>query len=160
MIKTIAPIDTTQLLKEYYSLEAAIHWTDYGHKGKQAGLQYRENQDPWASAVGKQEADEHDYTILNPVLRGTIFEKLIVDYNMFRTRLMWVGPYACYSMHQDSAPRIHIPIITNPECYFVFKHRLPHHLPEGFAYWVDTTMYHTFINCSDKARLHLVGVIV
>ena len=72
---------------------------------------------------------------------------------------MWIGPYACYSIHKDDTPRIHVPIITNPECYFVFKQGLLSHLPAGSVYWVDTTKFHTFMNCSDTPRLHIVGIV-
>ena len=72
---------------------------------------------------------------------------------------MWVGPYACYSMHRDSTPRVHIPLITNSECYFVFKHGIIKHLESGQVHYTNTTIKHTFMNCSDQYRLHLVGAV-
>jgi hypothetical protein len=62
-------------------------------------------------------------------------------------------------MHYDKNPRIHIPLLTNPECYFVFKNGMIQHLEVGSSYWVDTRLHHTFINCSAQKRLHLVGVV-
>lgn len=159
MINLLSNIDVQPLLDEYSRLEKDIQWTEYGHKGKQTSLQHKTDDDPWTSSVGKSRGKELDYTNLNPFFKDTIFEKIINDYKLFKTRLMWVGPYACYSMHRDDTPRVHVPIITNPECYFVFKQGLISHIPVGSTYWVDTTKFHTFMNCSDSPRLHLVGIV-
>jgi hypothetical protein len=159
MIKHLQTINITEIVDFYKTIENQIQWTDYGHKGRQAGLQYAENDDPWTSSVGKGYGDQNRFCHLNSFFKDTIFEKLITEFNLKRTRLMWVGPYACYSMHRDLTPRLHIPLITNPECYFVFKEHGLHHLSAGNVYWVDTTVYHTFMNCSDQHRLHLVGLI-
>jgi hypothetical protein len=159
MIKLIDTINVENILTQYQQLENTIQWTDYGHKGRQAGLQYVINEDPWTSAVGRSHGSEFEHTNLNPFFKDTIFEEMIDKYKLFRTRLMWVSPYACYSMHRDQTPRIHIPLITNPECYFVFKEGLISHIPAGNVNWVDTTKFHTFMNCSNSLRLHLVGVV-
>jgi hypothetical protein len=159
MIKIIDTIDVENILTQYQQLENIIQWTDYGHKGRQAGLQYRVNEDPWISAVGQYGGQEIQYDNLNPFFKNTIFEEIINEYKFLKTRLMWVGPYACYSMHRDQTPRIHIPIITNPECYFVFKNGTIQHMAVGLVYWTDTTQYHTFMNCSSISRLHLIGVV-
>jgi len=159
MIKILKKINKQEILDSYRLLEPNIQWTDYSHKGKQAGLQYKVDEDPWTSAVGRIEGNELGYTNINSFFKGTIFETLINQYNLKRTRLMWVGPYACYSMHKDETPRIHIPLITNPECYFVFRSGLIEHLSDDSIYWIDTTQTHTFMNCSDQPRLHLVGVV-
>jgi hypothetical protein len=159
MIKLLETINTQPILDAYNLLETSIQWTMYGHKGKQTGLQYKDNEDPWTSAVGKSQGKELEYTHLNSLFKNTIFETIINKYNFKRTRLMWVGPYACYSMHKDETPRIHIPLITNSDCYFVFRHGKIMNLSKGVAWWVDTTQTHTFMNCSEHPRLHLVGVV-
>jgi hypothetical protein len=159
MIKILSQINIQTLLDEYRRLEKDIQWTEYGHKGKQAGLQYKLDEDPWSSAVGRSKGNELEYTKINPFFKNTIFELFINHYNFKRTRLMWVGPYACYSMHTDSTPRIHIPLITNPECYFVFQTGTLTNLTKDHVWWVDTTKAHTFMNCSKEHRLHLVGAV-
>jgi hypothetical protein len=182
MIKILNSIDITDILTEYHKLESGIQWTSMGHKGRQAGLQYKIENDhwnsqtqtinpetnqpwtknEWASAVGRNRGMELDYNLLNPYFKDTIFEKLISDYKMYRTRFMWVNRMSCYSIHRDSTPRIHIPLITNPECYFVFKEgdtaKLTY-METGNVYWADTRNNHTFMNCSEMERLHLVGVV-
>jgi hypothetical protein len=159
MIKTLSSIDHNIIVNEYNTLDSSIVWTEYGHKGKQCGLQFKEGDDPWTSAVGPSKGDELSYNFLNPFFKNTIFEKLINTYNLCRARLMWVGPYACYSMHKDESPRIHIPLVTNKDCLFVFRSRMPMHLSAGSIFWVDTRYTHTFMNCSNTPRLHLVGAV-
>jgi hypothetical protein len=158
MIKCINKIDIGTILDFYSKIESNIIWTENGHKGSQTGLQHYNLEDPWTSAVGKSKGNELDCFNLNPFFKDTIFEEVIKEYNLKRTRLMWVYPFACYSMHIDTTPRIHIPLITNPQCYFVFKNGLIETLKIGSVYWVDTRLFHTFINCSQHKRLHLVGV--
>lgn len=159
MIKILRSININTLLDYYSKIESDILWTDYGHKGKQAGLQYKENEDCWSSAVGKHVDDDLKYNNLNPFFKDTEFEKIINEYNLVRSRLMWVNPYACYSMHQDQTPRLHIPMITNPDCYFVFKHAKPVNLAMSNIYRVETRIPHTAMNCSEFPRLHFVGVL-
>ena len=158
MIKILTSYNIEPLLIAYSNIEKDIVWSDYTGK-KQTGLQFNENEDPWASAVGKSRGNEFKYTNLNPFFKDTIFEEVINQYKLKRTRLMWVSPMTCYSMHKDSTPRIHIPMITNPECYFVFKQGIIQHMPVGSVYWTNTVNLHTFMNCSDEPRLHLIGAV-
>ena len=163
MIKTIKSIDINPLIEFYNKIESNIIWTEYGHKGKQAGLQYYDLEDPWTSAVGPSRGikpgKELQYEKLNPFFKDTIFEEIIKEYDLKKARLMWIYPFACYTMHNDATPRIHIPLITNSGCYFVFKNGLIEHLKIGASYWVDTRLFHTFMNCSEHKRLHLIGVV-
>lgn len=159
MIKILNTIDVSKLLDEYYRLESGIQWTSSGHKGKQASIQYKDDEDPWTSGVGKSRGRELTYTNLNPYFKNTLFEELVEQYKLSRTRFMWVGPMSCYSMHIDSTPRIHVPMITNTECYFVFKTALIQHMPANQVYRTNTVLPHTFMNCSEVPRLHLVGVV-
>jgi hypothetical protein len=159
MIKTLATINADDILNAYKLIEDNIQWTCYGHKGRQAGLQFKDNENPWSSAVGRSSGQELSYCNLNPFFKDTVFEKVINQYNLTRTRLMWVDPFACYSMHKDETPRVHIPLITNPNCYFVFRNSKVIHLTKRIVWWVDTREMHTFMNCSDQPRLHLVGVV-
>ena len=157
MIKILDQIEATKVLEAYKSLEDRIVWTEYGHN-RQTSLQYKLGEDPWSSSVGKSKGHELNYSELNPFFKGTLFESIINKYSLKRTRLMWLGPHSCYSMHRDYTLRIHVPIITNPNCYFVFQSGEVSHLPIGNVYHVTTTKLHTFINCSDQPRLHLVGI--
>jgi len=158
MIKIIDTIDSELILKEFNRLEKDIIWLDVPSK-KQSGLQYSIGEDMWLSATGKSYSSEKTYSELNPLYKGTVFEEIINKYKLIRTRFMWVSPFTCYSMHKDISPRIHIPIITNQNCYFIFKQNIVQHMPTGSVYWTDTRHFHTFMNCSTEYRLHLVGAV-
>jgi len=154
----IDTINIEPILDSFYKLNSDINWTNYP-QGNQTGLQYKIGEDPWNSAVGKKRGNEFEHTEINPFFKDTIFESLIKKYNLKRTRLMWVKPKSCYSLHSDTTPRVHIPLITNPQCYFLFNPGGIAHLPSGSVWWVDTRQQHTFLNCSDLPRLHLVGCV-
>lgn len=165
MIKILDDIDIEKVVRQYSAIEDQIQWTEMPPHHKQAGLQYADETDNlWAGGTGKLSGlinPEHQYKNLNPILQGTIFEEIINRYNLVRTRFMWVNRMTCYSIHRDLSPRIHVPIITNPECYFVMKQGsegLIEHLSAGKVYWTDTRIHHTFMNCSLESRLHLIGV--
>ena len=73
---------------------------------------------------------------------------------------MVLKPKTCYTYHIDKSKRVHIPLITNKENFFVVSDtvfRLP---ADGSVYEVDTTNIHTFVNGSMKNRIHLVGLRV
>lgn len=156
--KVIDTINVDPILDSFFKLDKDIMWKIYP-QGKQVGLQYKPNEDYWSSAIGKSQGKELEYTELNPFFKDTIFETIINQYSLKRTRLMWVNPKSCYSLHQDETPRLHIPLITNPECYFLFYPGILCHLPINSVWWVNTKLKHTFLNCSEEPRLHLVGIV-
>jgi hypothetical protein len=156
-IKVIDEIDISPILDNYYQLEKNIVWSEFPN-GKQAGLQYTEGNDPWNDAVGRVKP-EHCWkdAKLNSYFNNSIFETVISKYKITRTRLMWLKPFSCYSMHRDDSVRLHIPLITNDKCFFVFKEDGLHNMEIGKVYWVDTLKEHSAMNCSSEWRLHLLG---
>lgn len=76
---------------------------------------------------------------------------------MYRTRIMKMKPKTCYSYHQDPTQRIHIPLITNENCFMVIEDRCYWYPADGKYYLVDTTKKHTFVNASHEERIHIVG---
>lgn len=121
----------------------------------------------WAAGVGKSVAKtpewEHSFKYLQPELEGTV----VADYlawlavPVYRTRIMVSRPKTCYSIHRDYSPRLHLPLITNRQCYFLFKDPAEFiHMPAtGQTYWADTRKEHTFMNGSLENRLHLVMIV-
>jgi len=159
MIKLLEAFNVKPLLEYYSRVEQEMVWSDFGNK-RQVGLQYRPGEDPWTSAVGRSSGNELACTELNPFFKDTIVEDIIIKFKLVKSRFMWVTPMTCYSMHRDETPRVHIPMITNPNCYFVFKlpfNNIIQHMPAGAVFWTNTVEPHTFMNCSERARLHLVG---
>ena len=158
-IRVIDDVNVTSILDCYTQIEKGIQWSEYPN-GKQVGLQYIDG-DPWTDAVGRMKPNQK-WSLdspLNPYFKGTIFEELIAKYKITRTRLMWLKPYSCYSMHKDDSVRLHIPLITNENCFFVFRDEGLRQMPVGHAYWVDTVKYHSAMNCSADWRLHLLGAL-
>lgn len=159
MIRILNEIDIEPVLTCYRNLEASIEWQDYSYKGRQSGLQYRNNESQFLSAVGKKFEVESSFDNLNVLYKDTIFEKIINQYNLKRTRFIWLGANACYTFHKDTSPRIHVPIITNDQAFIIFKSGLIEHLSIGKVFWTDTRLEHTANNGGDQWRLHLVGSV-
>lgn len=94
--------------------------------------------------------DDMDYTY-------SIIEK----FNLYRTRFMFLPSITCYGYHKDNTPRIHVPIETNNNCFFVLDDKIVRLPADGSVYWVNTTLPHTFVNSNSHAsnftRIHLVG---
>lgn len=99
-----------------------------------------------------------NYNITNSYFKNTVVEKIIKDYNLYRTRLLQLDYKECYSVHKDYEKRIHIPIKTNSKSFMVFpEDNEIHHLQEGNIYLVDTTHLHTYFNGGKEERIHFVG---
>lgn len=142
MIEQLDKIDHLEILNDFYKLEKSLNWDIYGLDGnqsKQCDLQHK------------------DERSLIEQISETSIEKYIKYYTLCRTRLMWLGPKACYSLHKDLYKRIHIPLITNDQCFFIFKKGIVQHVPVGYSYLIDSTLEHTAMNGSNSWRLHLVG---
>ena len=153
-------VDHALVKKSYLEIEKGISWSEYPN-GKQAGLQYHIGSDPWTDAVGRMKPGQTWIdTEINPYFKDTYFEELIIKYKLFRTRLLWLKPFSCYSMHRDDTTRVHIPIITNKHCFFVFRENGLFNMPEGHVYHVNTLEEHSAMNCSTEWRLHLIGAVI
>lgn len=161
MITHINDINQYNILIEYKKIEKNIEWLIDVNKSKQCGVQYRNGEDIFLSAVGKLQKRklENEYNLLNPLFKDTIFEEIINKYKLVRSRLMWIERKTCYSLHSDPSKRLHVPIITNENCYFLFPKNDMYHLKLGSVYVVDTTKLHSFCNFSDHPRLHFMGCI-
>jgi hypothetical protein len=72
-----------------------------------------------------------------------------------RIRIMQMRGRSCYSWHKDLTPRVHVPLITNPECFMVIRNE-SRHLYKGAIWWTNTTQFHTAMNCSENHRYHLI----
>ena len=85
--------------------------------------------------------------------------KIIKDLGMFRTRVMKMRSRRCYTYHQDKTPRVHIPLITHENCFFIYEDRVVRCPADGSSYYVDTRKRHTFINSWIEDRIHIVGCV-
>ena len=141
-----------------------------GDHGRQTMLQYSEEcVDISTDGCGSFKSTkrlESDYNILNSFYESTIFDTIINDLNVVRSRFMVMSEHRTYSIHQDKSPRYHVALETNPDAYFLFpstdgsRTANLYHVPaDGHVYWVNTTMPHTFINAGPD-RTHLVMVSI
>lgn len=101
---------------------------------------------------------ENEFIIpLYPNLEYT--NSVINDLGMCRTRIMRMKEKSCYTYHQDATQRIHIPLITNDNCFMIIEDEIHRYPANGNYYIVDTTKRHTFVNASLEERIHIVGCI-
>lgn len=124
-----------------------------------------ENQTDWYSGTGSldylEEKNEEKYCFINETLKGSYLEQLIKRFRSFRTRIMCMPPRKCYSVHRDLTKRIHIPIVTNDQCWMVWPtDKECFKLLEGRIYLTDTTKLHTYLNGHETLeRIHLVMAV-
>lgn len=121
-----------------------------------------ENEEDFVTGTGRidelEHKDEELYKFIQKRLKGTLLEQIILKHNAFRTRILRLPPRACYSVHADPTPRIHIPIVINKQSWMIWPyHNKCRTFMIGRAYWTDTTKPHTYINGHGKLdRIHLV----
>lgn len=103
--------------------------------------------------------DERDFVLTCDYFAGTYISDLVQllrdQYGVFRGRFMLMGYKTCLSMHVDHTPRLHIPIVTNPDCFMVVDDVVCR-LEAKKVYLVDTKLRHTAVNSGTKDRLHMV----
>ena len=162
VIKTIYQYDLAALLEEWKDIQYGLGPDDW-HNGNQTCLQYSsacadiftEGCGSIARAGGRVESD---FSILNPVYRGSMFETIIDDMQGVRSRIMVLPKRHCYSIHADRTSRLHLAMETNSDALFFWPENLiMEHIPaDGDVYWTATTERHTFMNCGPEQRVHLV----
>ena len=102
---------------------------------------------------------EKDFNVICDLFKDTYLETVInllnETYGVYRGRFMYMRYKTCLSFHSDDSYRIHIPLITNPNCFMVINDQL-HRMNENSIYIVDTTLRHTAVNAGITDRLHLI----
>ena len=118
----------------------------------------------------RSRAEIRSFCLINDIYRGTIFEDIINELNVVRSRIMIIDKHRTYSsVHADRTKRSHFVLNTNPYAFFLFprnpieKSEIIHipseviHIPaDGYVYKVDTRLPHTFVNAGEESRTHLV----
>jgi hypothetical protein len=82
---------------------------------------------------------------------------VVKDHKIHRTRLMRLLPQTCYTYHKDFSQRVHIPLITNENCFIILDDVLNRYPADGSSYLINTTKMHTALNASNEERWHIVG---
>ena len=100
---------------------------------------------------------ENDFIV--PTFDLPYTNDVIQQLGMFRTRVLRMFMKTCYTYHQDKTPRVHIPLVTHENCFFVYEDRVIRCPADGTAYYVDTRKRHTFVNSWNHDRIHIVGCV-
>lgn len=138
------------------------------HADGQIAIQHNElNVNDHRAGIGKSSVKTHkweqSFCNLQPAYKDTAIAEYLdwLKVPVYRTRIMLSRPKTCYSIHRDYSPRLHLPLVTNDQCYFLFTNpeKMIHIPADGKTYWVDTRKYHTFLNGSIFDRLHLVMIV-
>lgn len=114
---------------------------------------------------GKDKDWERSFNQIHPMFKDTLIEDYLnwLGVPVHRTRIMCSREKSSYSIHKDLSPRLHLPLVTNQQCFFLFAepdNTSLHHMPaDGTTTWVDTRKLHSFINGSTERRLHLVMIV-
>lgn len=101
---------------------------------------------------------ERDFSVFNPDFMDTVFYDIYqrMPFRVGRMRLNLLPPLTVFTMHRDSAPRAHIALTTNPDCFLNSGDGQAHHIPtDGNVYVFDTKLPHTAFNASREDRIHL-----
>jgi len=101
---------------------------------------------------------EKDFVV--PLWPQLDYTNSVLEYlGVYRARLMNMAPKSCYTYHKDPTKRVHIPLITNENCFMVIEDRCYWYPADGNFYLADTTKPHTFVNASRDWRLHIIGCV-
>lgn len=78
----------------------------------------------------------------------------LMDFNFVTYRC--VEPYTAYGWHRDAGGICyHIPLTTNPGCWFVYENKSFHMPADGSLYRVVNGQWHTFVNSGGSQRIHI-----
>ena len=115
--------------------------------------------DPLLGIGPSSEFDYKEKDFTEPTFDLSYTNSVIQHLGMFRTRVMKMKMKTCYTYHRDPTQRIHIPLITNENCFFVIDDQVLRTPADGNHYLIDTRKMHTFVNASFKERIHIVGCV-
>lgn len=73
----------------------------------------------------------------------------------------YIMPNTAYNWHTDTGGNcLHIPLITNEGCWFVYQNKSIYMPADGSLYTVNNGKQHTFVNAGTEPRLHLTFEIL
>jgi len=150
-VETVASIDIDRILLELKKLPKYE---------TQIGLQSVKGIDDPFYATGRITEKEHEETDFTEFLFDMPYlNSILKEHNVYRARVMKMKERTCYTYHQDLTKRLHIPLITNENCFLLLDKQAVHLPADGSVYIVDTTKFHTAINASLEDRIHIIGCL-
>ena len=165
--KTNYQFDLDQLNFEWNNIKDFNLTKDHWYQEVQTCLQHSKTcVDKYTEGCGSIKRaggrTEQDFWLINDIYRGTLFETIINELNVVRSRIMISKKHTAYSVHTDRTKRLHLVLNTNPDAFFILsensieKSEIMHIPADGYIYMVDTTKPHTFVNAGEESRTHLV----
>ena len=100
-----------------------------------------------------------ELNFIYPNFNLSYINSILEKFNMYRTRVLVLKPKVCYTIHRDLSKRIHIPVVTNENCWLIVDKEIMHLPADGNYYEIDTTQEHTALNGSWEDRIHIVGCV-
>lgn len=142
---SIGIFDIGKLVKEYQSVSDIL--TDVTNHGNAVLVQRKFHL--VQNNIESEKLKQLPYTseVVKTIMNIHRFDS--VNYRM-------IMPNTCYNWHVDTGKTcVHIPIITNPGCKFIYEHKAFSMPADGSAYVVNNGIPHSFMNAGPKSRLHL-----
>jgi hypothetical protein len=100
-------------------------------------------------------------SVENPLLYKVAYTRSVVSsimsqYEFNSVTYRMIMPNTCYNWHVDTGKLcLHIPLVTNVGCRFVYDTRSFNMPADGTIYIVNNERPHTFINAGGEPRVHL-----
>lgn len=169
IIKTNYQADLKQAIIDLQNILLQTPWP----VKNQISLKHRPGCNSWDDGIGslynkekeqfyETESSFTEWNEKTPIYTRGLVQQLERKYNFIsgRVRLMRLLPKTGLTVHKDMEQRFHLPLITNPKCYFFeVTDNIPtgvHIDSDGYFYLIDTTRDHFVYNGSLEERIHLV----
>jgi hypothetical protein len=95
-----------------------------------------------------------------PYILETI-NKITDIFSFDSVNFRYVMPNTAYNWHFDTGSNcLHIPLISNEGCWFVYKNKSFSMPADGSLYTVNNGKHHTFVNAGAEPRLHMTFEIL
>ena len=160
-IETLQDIDHKKILEEANDIKVMLRkgWKDLHQVGLQSYKPNMNWKEQWDKSLNSSSNLDYPETYYKyPLFDVPNINRLIEKYGMVRTRIMVSQSKTNLSFHNDLTKRIHIPLITNPDCIMIIEDSI-YHLKTGKVYLTNTTLRHTAVNASFNYRVHIVGCV-
>lgn len=115
-----------------------------------------------SGALSTSPENERRFSKIVAHLKGTETANVLsqLPLSVFRGRYMKLEAKSCYSIHTDYFWRVHIPLVSNPNCRLIFFDTPEiYYLEVGKVYLVNTLRPHSYINGGTDNRVHIVASI-
>jgi hypothetical protein len=155
MIKKIGTFDHKKMLQEYETIPISYRQND------QFCIQgVMKNDDPLYGSRRISEMSHKEADFIYPLFNLPYTNSLLKEYGLVRTRIMNLPKKHCLSYHYDPTNRVHFPLITNEDVFYVVEDKICRMNEPGVVYKLEAVKKHTVVNASLKHRIHIVGVLL